>query len=84
MMPGRKELLQQIQAIEFMALELNLYLDTHPEDHRALCEYNQYTRQLKALKDEFQRSYGPLSNFGTAFSQFPWRWIQDPWPWEEE
>ena len=42
----RQELLNQIRAIEFMTVELNLYLDTHPCDMRALKEYNMYTQQL--------------------------------------
>lgn len=80
----RTRLLDEIRAIEFMAIDLNLYLDTHPDDQRALKEYNSYTQQLMAMKDEYQRRYGPLSNFGTAFSQFPWAWINDPWPWDQE
>lgn len=79
----RRELLDQIRAIEFMTVDLNLYLDTHPNDRRALNEYNYYTRQLQALKREYEMRYGPLSNFGTALSQYPWAWIDQPWPWEE-
>jgi hypothetical protein len=44
----RRELLDQIRAIEFMTVDLNLYLDTHPNDRRALNEYNYYVRQLQA------------------------------------
>lgn len=78
----RAELLDEIRAIEFMAVELNLYLDINPNDQKALRDYNSYTQQLMALKDEFQRKYGALSNFGTACSQYPWTWINDPWPWD--
>ena len=78
------ELLNQIRAIEFMTIELNLYLNTHPNDRRALNEYNGYTRQLMVLKAEYERRYGPLTNFGYAVSQYPWRWINDPWPWEQD
>lgn len=78
----RAQLLDEIRVVEFMTVELNLYLDTHPDDQRALREYNSYTQQLMALKDEFQRRYGPLSNFGTALSQYPWAWLNEPWPWE--
>ncbi len=81
----RQELLNQIRAIEFMTVELNLYLDTHPCDMRALKEYNMYTQQLMTLKAQYERQYGPLSNFGTALNQgMSWRWIEEPWPWEQD
>lgn len=84
-MNSRQELLNQIRAIEFMALELNLYLDTHPCDARAIKEYNMYTQQLMALKSEFEMLYGPLTNFGNTLNQAAtWRWIEDPWPWEQD
>ncbi|MFU0801325.1 MAG: spore coat protein CotJB [Xylanivirga thermophila] len=80
----RNDLLNQIRAIEFMTVDLNLYLNTHPEDRRAINEYNNYTRQLMMLKAEYERIYGPLTNFGYSQSQYPWRWINDPWPWEQD
>ena len=76
-------LLHRIQEIEFMGVELNLYLDTHPGDQRALCEYNNYSRQLRALKEQYERMYGPLCGFGFSPSQYPWRWIMEPWPWDK-
>lgn len=78
----RRALLNQIRALEFMAVELNLYLNSHPTDRRALRDYNAYTQQLMVLRNEYQRQYGPLTNFGTAQSGYPWAWINDPWPWE--
>ncbi|HHZ12444.1 MAG: spore coat protein CotJB [Caldicoprobacterales bacterium] len=78
----RARLLDEIRILEFMAVELNLYLDNNPNDHKAIRDYNSFTKQLMAVKDEYQRRYGPLSNFGTALSQSPWAWLNDPWPWE--
>ena len=80
---ARKELLDQIRAIQFMTVDLNLYLDTHPNDCRAMNEYNYYVRQLQSLKREYEMQYGPLMNFGHSLSPCPWRWIEEPWPWEE-
>ncbi|MDI9568500.1 MAG: spore coat protein CotJB, partial [Bacillota bacterium] len=42
----RRELLLKIMALDFTALELNLYLDTHPRDARALEDYNRVTQEL--------------------------------------
>lgn len=78
----RKHMLKTIMALEFTALEFNLYLDTHPEDMNALAEYNAASEAFMAAKKEYEACYGPLTNFGTALSPRTWRWIDDPWPWE--
>ena len=33
----QKEMLSKIKEYQFSIIELGLYLDTHPEDERALC-----------------------------------------------
>jgi spore coat protein JB len=84
MMSNQKQmLLDRIRAYEFCAVELNLYLNSHPGNQRALNDYNTFSRQIAALKNEYERLYGPLINFGFGgTSAHPWQWIDDPWPWE--
>lgn len=84
MMHERRALMRKIQDVEFAALELQLYLDTHPQDQRAVMQFNQYARELMMLKQQYEMAYGPLLNYGFSPSQYPWRWIETPWPWEEE
>ncbi len=79
---NREELMLKIQELEFAVVDLNLFLDTHPENQQALMDYNMYTSELMKLKKVFEMQYGPLTNFGYAPSQYPWRWIESPWPWE--
>lgn len=79
---NRKSLLKKIMAEEFTAVELNLYLDTHPDDEKALNEFNDTVRKLNRLKQEYESEYGPLTNFGYATSNYPWKWVEEPWPWE--
>ena len=43
---------------KFSIIELGLYLDTHPEDEKALCLHNKYSKELKELKDAYQKVYG--------------------------
>ena len=62
--------------------ELNLYLDTHPEDLKAIEQFNQLTQERTKLANQFQELYGPLQNFGRAYSKCPWEWNQTPWPWQ--
>ncbi|NPV25847.1 MAG: spore coat protein CotJB [Firmicutes bacterium] len=76
------KLLELIQALEFTALDLNLYLDTHPDDHQALLDFNVIVSQLNAAKRDYETRYGPLTNYGHSPSPRAWKWIDDPWPWE--
>ena len=74
--------LLKIQQLEFYAVDLNLFLDTHPGDHAALKKFNQVTDELTAATKAYEKQWGPLYNFGKAPSEYPWRWVQGPWPWE--
>lgn len=76
----RLELLKEIMAIDFSLLELNLYLDTHPMDQRALWLNNEYVGKHKMLKEKYDKDYGPINH--RSASECPYEWIEDPWPWE--
>lgn len=75
----RKEMMEKIKCLNFAITELGLYLDTHPEDEKALCLHRKYCKEYRELTDKYQKVYGPLT------IQFPcnkWRWLEEPWPWE--
>lgn len=76
---AREDMIHQIKCYNFAVIELALYLDTHPDDERALCLHNSYSRTLKDLKDKYQKVYGPLSIY---YPCNKWRWLEEPWPWE--
>ena len=75
----RREMISKIKSLEFAIIELGLYLDTHPEDQRAICMHKEYCKQIKDLKDKYQKEYGPLTIF---YPCNKWRWLEEPWPWE--
>lgn len=75
----REEMIMKIRELDFAIVELGLYLDTHPDDRRALCLHNTYAKQVKELKDKYQRVYGPLT---MDYPCNKWRWLEQPWPWE--
>ena len=75
----RREMIQEIRCHEFAITELALYLDTHPEDEKALCLHRKYCKKLKDLKDKYQKVYGPLT---INYPCNKWRWLEEPWPWE--
>ena len=75
----RREMIKQIKCYSFAVTDLALYLDTHPDDEKALCLHNKYSKELKELKDAYQKVYGPLSYY---YPCNKWRWLEEPWPWE--
>jgi len=80
-MSQREALLKKLSMACFAAWELQIYLDTHPNDARAQNRYNQYKATAKQLTDEFEEKYGPLTA-GDTYGDSSWEWINSPWPWE--
>ena len=76
---ARSEMIQNIRCLDFAINELALYLDTHPEDEKALCLHRKYCKEAKDLKDKYQKVFGPLT---INFPCNKWRWLEEPWPWE--
>jgi spore coat protein JB len=75
------KMLMDLQAWEFTGYDFHLYLDTHPNDPRALAEYSRAEREVQRLKNMYATNYGPLTA-GDNVNQACWRWIEEPWPWE--
>lgn len=80
MYDARDKMLKEIMAMDFMAIELNLYLNTHPYDQKALMIFVDTAQRCKMLRDNYENMYGPLT--AAASNSFPWPWIESPWPWE--
>ncbi|PLR99777.1 spore coat protein CotJB [Bacillus sp. T33-2] len=76
------ELMEQLQSVDFVLVELQLYLDTHPDDGGAINQFNHYARERKRLKKVIETNYGPLMQFGNSYSGYPWNWNDAPWPWQ--
>ncbi|CAH2211767.1 spore coat protein CotJB [Tepidibacter aestuarii] len=79
---SRNDLLTKIQEVEFACLDLNLYLDTHPRDQKALMDFNMLATEAYKLRKLYEARYGPLTNFGFSLAKYPFNWLNDPWPWE--
>jgi len=79
---SKEQLLEEIQAVGFALVELNLYLNTHPWDQQALGDYNSLAKHYRMLTQEYEYRFGPLYNFGHSISPYPWKWNEPPWPWQ--
>lgn len=75
----KEKLLKQIRCLKFAIVDLAEYLNTHPDDKRAICLHRKYANELKDLKEKYEKVYGPLSIYCPCNK---WRWIEEPWPWE--
>lgn len=80
---NRKETLRKIQELQFAALDLNLFLDTHPGNQQAVMDFNVLSQKLREQINLYEMNFGPLTNFGYSPSNYPWAWIKEPWPWED-
>lgn len=78
----RMELLIKIMKYQFYAVDLNLYLDNFPCNKEATKDFEEIPAKLQALIKTYESSYGPLTNFGSAYVENPKLWIETPWPWE--
>jgi spore coat protein JB len=74
--------LEEIQAVDFVLVELTLYLDTHPDDDQAKHQFNQYAQYSQQLKHAFEKKFGPLQQFGNSYTDANWSWGTSPWPWQ--
>ncbi|GAA0078566.1 spore coat protein CotJB [Clostridium sp. CTA-5] len=79
---SEKELLDNIRIYQFAAIDLNLFLDNFPEDKDAKKDYETLSYKLICLINEYEKNYGPLTNFGTSFKEDSKAWVEKPWPWE--
>ena len=74
-------LLNKIGEVRFACVELQLYLDTHPEDLEAKNDFNSYASALDRLTAEYTETYGPLQNFGNC-THAAGSWVYQKWPWQ--
>ncbi|HPF53930.1 MAG TPA: spore coat protein CotJB [Eubacteriales bacterium] len=77
---NEQELLTRIREARFACIELQLYLDTHPDDAAAKADYISYAEKLLALIDTYEATYGPLLNFGQSATDAGC-WVYGGWPW---
>lgn len=74
-------LLNRIKEMQFVCVELNLYLDTHPQDAAARADYVCFGKKLRALIDEYSRLYGPLQSFGHTPTEVGC-YVMSEWPFQ--
>ena len=74
-----QELMKAIMEADFMAQDLKLYLDIHPDDARALELYRDAVRQYKACKATFEDTFYPITAT-SAGRDGAWDWLDGTFP----
>lgn len=72
--------LMELQTMAFAIQELALYLDTHKDDQEALELYRTYQKLYSEGVKMYTKECGPLNH--KVPTEGPFRWLDDPWPWE--
>lgn len=73
--------LSELMAIDFVAKELELYLDTHAEDMEAFNMYQTFLALSKEAHSRYVQLYGPVCH-KDMLGRKNYCWINEPWPWE--
>lgn len=76
----REKALLEIQMLDFILTDLNLYLDTHPNDKYVYSLFKKYAEECIRKKDAYTRIYDPLTLDDLTDE---WEWSKGVWPWEE-
>ena len=79
-LPGNQSL-TELQALEFVMLELGLYLDTHPDDKEALELYRTYQQLYHKGVMAYGEKCGPMTHHMPVDDK-DYTWLKDPWPWD--
>ena len=74
-----EELMRAIMEADFFAQDLKLYLDTHPDDTRAVEMFREAVNQTKACRAAFEDSFYPLLA-SSAGMDGTWDWPEGVWP----
>lgn len=80
--PAYYDMMHEMQEVDFVLVELTLYLDTHPDDLEAIKQFNSFAKKRMEMKKIFEEQFGPLQQYGNSYSTYPWAWDDTPWPWQ--
>jgi len=79
------DMLTKLMELDFISLDLGLFLNTHPDHTEAIDTYNQVITAADALRLKYEEKFGPLCSFRSyAVDTKNWQWKDNPWPWQKD
>ena len=79
----RDTMLMKLSELDFAALDLQLFLDTHPDNKKAIEQYNTAVDVAGKARAEYEKAFGPLTSFRVPSQPDKFTYIESPWPWEK-
>ncbi|MEL7569182.1 MAG: spore coat protein CotJB [Eubacteriaceae bacterium] len=80
---AKDEMMNKIMSVQFMVLDIALYLDTHPCDTAMINKHNFYADMLRGLIADYERTFNePLTIYGISPAD-RWAWVSEKWPWNK-
>ena len=71
----------ELMAIDFVADELELYLDTHADDKEAFEMFQTFLVLKKEAHKRYVEKFGPIDQ-SDMLNMSGYAWLSSPWPWE--
>lgn len=75
------QLQKEMMSLYFVMIELELYLDGHPNSTEALKRYRCTVEEFNETAARYEAVFGPLMARNSDCEN-EWRWATTPWPWE--
>lgn len=73
--------LTEMMAIDFVADELELYLDTHCDDKEAFAMYQTFLALRQEARERYVKLCGPVTQ-EDMLCMDSYAWLNNPWPWD--
>ncbi len=82
-MKEKAMLKRRLYELDFAIYELILFSDSHPDCRKALELMGEYRKKREETAAEYREKFGELIiTAADAPTDCRWKWIDDPWPWE--
>lgn len=78
----KSRLLLEIDKYSFVAHEMNLYLDIHPNNSDMLQLFNKFRNKVNELTNQYENKYGPLTINSNSLEANPFLWETTLFPFE--
>lgn len=78
----RDKLLKQLMVADFAMHETALFLDSHPNNKKALDYYKKVRDKREVLAEQYRKEFGPLTYYEVRYNS--WNWVDTPWPWQNK
>lgn len=79
-----KMLLKNLTVLDFLAVDLQLYLDTHPNDEETIEKYNSIIEAADNIRAVLEENREPIFSFRSLSDDEKFNWTDNPWPWEKK